>query len=337
MLLPPPRFPPSSPSANPNIKTERLRVEKWRKMAIPVQNRTNPKRGLMGGGQLYTFDHDSRKLQDRVWKGIPEVWRAQAWHDFLTPRTGSTESDEELITRYRQHKEENCADDQQIHLDVPRTAGDHVLFRVERKGGQRFLFYVLRALALEFPDTGYTQGMATVAATLLTYFPEEEAFVCAYRLWKDRGLAELFAPGFENLKNTVQGFEHGWLARNPMRTHLEAMGVDPMVYSMRWYLTLFNYALPFEALMRVWDVFMLLGGRTRRKGGKGAGVPGGHGTADHGKFDVLHAVAAALIDGLAEVLADGEYETAMGALTKHVDVRNADVLMSIARREFESA
>ena len=37
------------------------------------------------------------------------------------------------------------------------------------------------------------------------------------------------------------------------------MGISPTAYGTRWYLTLFNYSIPFPAQLRVWDVFMLLG------------------------------------------------------------------------------
>ena len=323
MLLPDPKSSASaSPAPHPNIQTERARTEKWRKMADNAGSPSSTSRTALGGGQQHHFDLSHRKLEDRVWKGIPEAWRAQAWQDFLQPPHGS-ETDADLAARYRQHKAEPCADDQQIHLDVPRTAGDHLLFRVECRGGQRLLFHVLRALALEFPATGYTQGMAPVAATLLIYMREEDAFASAFRLWKYRGLAELFAPGFENLRNTVRVFEEQWLARSPVRAQLESLGIDPMMYGMRWYLTMFNYALPFEVLMRVWDVFMFYSGGARGHGGEG-------------RFDVLHAVATALIDGLAGVVAEGEFETVLETLTKPVRVENADVLMRVARKEFEA-
>lgn len=43
------------------------------------------------------------KLISRTWKGIPDCWRAAAWHAFLTAsakRRGIGKSDTELVTIY---------------------------------------------------------------------------------------------------------------------------------------------------------------------------------------------------------------------------------------------
>lgn len=42
-------------------------------------------------------------------------------------------------------------------------------------------------------------------------------------------------------------------------THLEQEGVVPSMYCTHWFNTLFAYSLPFEHLLRVWDVFLLEG------------------------------------------------------------------------------
>ena len=336
---------PSPSSSAAKSKTEQRRVDKWEKMARPVNPSRKPGRPAVGGGQSYMFDTRSPKLVERVWKGIPDVWRAPAWHAFLMASSRDLHkegfvADDELVRRYRAHQQEDCLDDVQIDMDVPRTVGEHILFRARYRGGQRLLFRVLRALSLEHPVTGYVQGMAPLAATLLCYFDEERAFACACRLWSDRGLAELFAPGFGELMKQLGVFEEKWLAENKkVKGTLEELGIPPTSYGTKWYLTLFNYALPFEAQLRVWDVFMLLGGpaNTASRGRGSRETKGGSGKNDDGggRFDVLHAVSAALIDALQETLVGAEFENAMKALTGHVAVREPDVLMRVARREFE--
>jgi hypothetical protein len=58
-------------------KKEFERTEKWRKMAKIV------KTGKDGEGMEFQFDTKSSKLIERTWKGIPDRWRAAAWHSFL--------------------------------------------------------------------------------------------------------------------------------------------------------------------------------------------------------------------------------------------------------------
>jgi Rab-GTPase-TBC domain len=41
--------------------------------------------------------------------------------------------------------------------------------------------------------------------------------------------------------------------------HLANEGVAPSMYCSHWFMTAFAYALPFDHLLRVWDVFLLEG------------------------------------------------------------------------------
>ena len=102
----------------------------------------------------------------------------------------------------------------QIDLDVPRTINRHIMFRRRYRGGQRLLFRVLHSLSIYFPETGYVQGMASLAATLLCYFDEEKCFVMLVRMWQLRGLDRLYGPGFEGLMAALREFETGWLHRD---------------------------------------------------------------------------------------------------------------------------
>jgi hypothetical protein len=86
------------------------------------------------------------------------------------------------------------------------------MFRRRYRGGQRLLFRVLHAISLYFPVTGYVQGMASLAATLLCYYDEEQCFVMMVRLWRYRGLERLYHPGFGGLMAALQDFEMRWLA-----------------------------------------------------------------------------------------------------------------------------
>ena len=185
------------------------REEKWRKMAKVVKN------GRNGGGMSFEFDTKSPKLIERAWKGIPDRWRATAWHAFLSAsakKRQASRSDDELIAIFKKLNDQGSPDDVQIDIDVPRTINSHIMFRRRYCGGQRLLFRVLHCLSIYFPETGYVQGMAALAATLLCYFDEEMAFVMMVRLWQLRGLERLYESGFEGLMQALDEFENSWLA-----------------------------------------------------------------------------------------------------------------------------
>ena len=190
------------------------RDEKWRKMAKCVKSEGRQH----GGGMVFEFDTRSPKLVERTWKGIPDKWRATAWHAFLNAsarkrKPGSYPSDEELRAVFQQLVEKPSPDDYQIDIDVPRTINSHIMFRRRYRGGQRLLFRVLHCMSIYFPETGYAQGMAALAATLLCYFDEEGAFVMMVRLWQERGLEALYRHGFGGLMAALEEFEGEWLGR----------------------------------------------------------------------------------------------------------------------------
>ena len=301
-------------------KREWKREEKWRKMATVRESS-----GSKGGGMVFHFDTHDPLVVKRTWKGIPDRWRATAWHSFLSASArarGGCESDAALTAQFHALQADNCADDMQIDVDVPRSVSTHVMFRRRYRGGQRLLFRVLHAVALKFPDVGYVQGMAAAAATLLCYYDEEAAFVMLVRLWELRGLRALYAPGFGGLMAALAQFDASWLPADVAR-RLATLGIDGTAYGTRWYLTLFNMSVPFQAQLRIWDVFMLHGDG---EGGPFAGAD----------LDVLHAASAALVDATREILLDAEFETAMKTLTSWIPVKDEDLLMRVAKAEYKA-
>ncbi|KAI9842406.1 MAG: hypothetical protein M1837_007150 [Sclerophora amabilis] len=319
-------------------KKEWERAEKWRKMARMVEKRRD------GKGMVFDFDTRDPKVISRTWKGIPDRWRATAWHAFLSAsarKRRDSPSDEELVNDFYDLLDQSSSDDVQIDLDVPRTINSHIMFRRRYRGGQRLLFRVLHALALYFPDVGYVQGMASLAATFLCYFDEETAFVMLVRLWQLRGLERLYKSGFGGLMEALEEFEQKWLAGGDVAKKLTDLGVGPTAYGTRWYLTLFNYSIPFAAQLRVWDVFLLLGDvpdpdpDPDLHPASSSRPPSEKKPSFHGGLDVLHATSAALIDGTREILLDSDFENVMKVLTSWIPVRDEDLLMKVAKVEWK--
>jgi hypothetical protein len=195
-------------AAEATKKREWARSEKWRRMAKLVNS------GPDGEGMEFEFDVAHPKLIDRTWKGIPDVWRATAWRCFLNASAKKVEgspTEASLVEAFQRLVGEGSADDVQIDMDVPRTINSHIMFRKRYRGGQRLLFRVLHCLALYFPDTGYVQGMASLAATLLCYYDEEKTFIMCVRLWTLRGLDKLYAHGFAGLMSALDEFQVDWM------------------------------------------------------------------------------------------------------------------------------
>ena len=351
----------SSKATHEMKRQEREREEKWRKMAKLVNQCDKT-----GGGMIFEFDTTSPKLIERTWKGIPDRWRATAWHAFLAAsarKRNDLPTDEDLRACFHRLLEQGSPDDVQIDIDVPRTINSHIMFRRRYRGGQRLLFRVLHCLSIYFPDTGYVQGMAALAATLLCYFDEEMTFLMLVRLWQLRGLEKLYRSGFDGLMDALGEFEKGWLADGEVSAKLVSihnpcsftvsdaytaiqneLEITPTAYGTRWYLTLFNYSIPFPAQLRVWDVFMLLGDPDDVSATMQTTIDSHPPSNDkltgpvasyHGGLDVLHAVSAALIDGTRDILLGSDFENAMKVLTSWIPVRDEELLMRVAKAEWK--
>ncbi|KAG0645208.1 TBC domain-containing [Hyphodiscus hymeniophilus] len=306
-------------------KKEWDRAEKWRKMAKIV------KVGKDGEGMEFEFDTGNPKLIERTWKGIPDRWRAAAWYSFLgasARKRNNSPTQEDIIGAFHKLQSQSSADDVQIDIDVPRTINSHIMFRRRYRGGQRLLFRVLHALSLYFPDTGYVQGMASLAATLLCYYDEERTFVMLARMWTLRGLDKLYEAGFPGLMAALNEFQKQWLGGGEVSKKLADLNIEPTAYGTRWYLTIFNYSIPFPAQLRVWDVFMLLGDPDLT-------LPLNKDRPFAGGLDILHATSAALIDGTREILLDSDFENAMKVLTSWIPVKDEELLMKVTKAEWK--
>lgn len=77
-------------------------------------------------------------------------------------------------------------DIRQIDLDVNRTYRDHIMFRERYNSKQQELFNVLGAYSVYNLEIGYCQGMSQIAALLLMYLDEEDAFWALSVLVSDR-------------------------------------------------------------------------------------------------------------------------------------------------------
>lgn len=305
-------------------KKEWKRAEKWRKMAkiiVPLPG---------SEGMKYEFDTKSTKLIKRTWKGIPDRWRAAAWYSFLrssSKKQINSTLDTDIISSFHKLLDESSADDTQIDIDVPRTINSHIMFRKRYRGGQRLLFRVLHCLSLYFPRTGYVQGMASLAATLLCYYDEEKAFVMLVRLWTLRGMDKLYDPGFNGLMAALKEFQTKWIDNRAVSKKLEDLCIEPTAYGTRWYLTLFNLSIPFSAQLRVWDIFILLGDAESPTSNPEKSFEGG--------LTILHATSAALVDATREILLASDFDNAMKTLTGWIPIKDDELLMKVARAEWK--
>ncbi|ORZ26993.1 rab-GTPase-TBC domain-domain-containing protein [Lobosporangium transversale] len=286
------------------IEKEQERSLKWAKMARQYTSAAMETE--------YTFTNNS-KFVKRVYKGIPDCWRAAAWSFLITKRSSGFEPNIRQI--YHNMLEISSPEEEQIDLDIPRTMHGHIMFRTRYGPGQCSLFKVLKAYSNYNHCVGYCQGMASIVATMLTFFDEEKTFVLLAQLFSRYGINDLVIPGFPAL------FEAFYIQEELTKIYaprvfeaLQAMGIATASYASRWYITLYSAGVvPHRTLLRIWDVFLLEG------------------------FDWLYFMALALLKYYESSLIQKNFEQTMEKLNAKMDIQDDDLLLKIAQKLLKQA
>ncbi|XP_039038955.1 TBC1 domain family member 8B-like isoform X2 [Hibiscus syriacus] len=146
----------------------------------------------------------------------------------------------------------------QIEKDLPRTFPGHPALDDD---GRNALRRLLTAYARHNPSVGYCQAMNFFAALLLLLMPEENAF------WTLVGIIDDYFDGYyseEMIESQVDQvvFEELMRDRFPkLVNHLDYLGVQVAWVTGPWFLSIFMNMLPWESVLRVWDVLLYEGNR----------------------------------------------------------------------------
>uniref|UniRef100_A0A3Q1K6Z7 Rab-GAP TBC domain-containing protein n=1 Tax=Anabas testudineus TaxID=64144 RepID=A0A3Q1K6Z7_ANATE len=202
------------------------RVEKWLKMVKNWDKYIN-----------------SDKLVKRVYKGIPLQLRGQAWA-LLLDIEKVKEDNQGKYERMKQQARSLSTEIKQIDLDVNRTFRNHIMF-MDR-----------------FGEVSYCQGMSQIAAVLLMYLNEEDAFWALSQLLTDskHAMHGFFIPGFPKLQRFQTHHELILSKMLPkLKKHLDKEQMTTGIYTTKWFLQCFIERTPFTLTLRLWDIFILEG------------------------------------------------------------------------------
>jgi USP6 N-terminal-like protein len=191
----------------------------------------------------------SRRARRLVYKGIPLSLKHRLWGLF---------GRKTINADYPRLVSMGSTYEHQIHVDVQRTFRRHFLFSQEYGRGQCELFNVLAAYSNHNRTVGYCQGMSGIAALLLMYFPEREAFEMLASVIESNGLEELFDKNLSKVPRIQAVQEDVFKITIPeIYSHLFHQNIDVGVCVISWYLTLFT-RFDIRLVLRMWDLFLFM-------------------------------------------------------------------------------
>lgn len=203
------------------------------------------------------------KLHSRVYKGIPNSLRSDAWCKLLQVEKvkkmnkGKYQEMMKLARKY-------STDARQIDSDVNRQFREHLHYRERYSIKQQMLFNVLTAYAMYNSEVGYCQGMSGLAGVLLMYMDEEDAFWAVHILLSDPKYAMhgLYKEGFPKLTRFLAHHDKILTKLMPkVKKHFDKHGLDTILYSLKWFFVCFIERVPFSLCLRIWDIYLLDGER----------------------------------------------------------------------------
>ncbi|XP_020204604.1 ecotropic viral integration site 5 protein homolog isoform X4 [Cajanus cajan] len=227
------------------------------------------KRKTMQGAQINDQDlpeHFSRwkELESLVQGGVPKDLRGEVWQAFVGVKTRRVESYYEDLLARDESEEQDVPSaafgkwKKQIEKDLPRTFPGHPALD---ENGRNSLRRLLLAYARYNPTVGYCQAMNFFAGLLLLLMPEENAF------WAFVGIIDDYFEGYyteDMIESQVDQliFEELVRERFPkLVNHLDYLGVQVAWISGPWFLSIFVNIIPWESVLRVWDVLLFQGNR----------------------------------------------------------------------------
>lgn len=220
------------------------------------------------GFHVEPFFSWKEELECLVRGGVPKDLRGEVWQAFVGVKARRVERYyHDLLAQERNTGESKDGDKfsgaaskwkRQIEKDIPRTFPGHPALD---DNGRNSLRRLLLAYARHNPSVGYCQAMNFFAGLLLLLMPEENAF------WTLVGILDDYFNGYfteEMIESQVDQlvFEDLMRERFPkLVNHLDYLGVQVAWISGPWFLSIFVNMLPWESVLRIWDVLLYDGNR----------------------------------------------------------------------------
>ncbi|KAF8972702.1 rab-GTPase-TBC domain-containing protein [Flammula alnicola] len=189
--------------------------------------------------------------------GLPNRLRGEMWETLsgsIYLRYSNPGYYERLL---EEHKGTTSTSTEDIEKDLHRSLPEYAGYQSEE--GINSLRRVLRAYTYMNPELGYCQAMNILAAAILIYMSEEQAFWLLEVLC-GRLLPGYYAPSMHGTLLDQRVFESLVQRYLPIiHDHFQVVDVQLSVASLPWFLSLYINSMPMVFAFRIVDCFLCMG------------------------------------------------------------------------------
>jgi len=151
----------------------------------------------------------------------------------------------------------NLTNLEQIMRDIPRTFPDEEYFK--DTDVQDTMRRVLMAVCVEYPEIGYVQSMNFLVGFLFLHSKTEDACFALFRRIMSHPrmrMQEMYKPGLPLLFKVLDALRK-LTERHAPRCHakFQELGLEYIMFSQTWFMTLFTYSMDWSKVGPIWDVF----------------------------------------------------------------------------------
>jgi hypothetical protein len=236
-----------------SAKTEHdiLKSVNWEKFLIATRDNFQPSSEL----KLLIRSGVSPEFRSRVWKACIDMHVSR-----LRDVCGSM-----YYTNLKARVANNDAGTpvrHQVHLDLTRTLPNNRHYVSEKSPGIAHLENILLAFAAHSPEVGYCQGMNRLAAILLLFLNEEDAF------WGLVAIIESLMPRQYYDRTLIAAHADQRVLKDivadklpQLHNHFVIHQCELSLFTFNWFLVLFVDNLPVTTYLRIWDTFLYEGSK----------------------------------------------------------------------------
>lgn len=193
----------------------------------------------------------TEKLRNMVRAGIPHSLRPQMWMRLSGALQKKHKSEMTYHDIVKASGNDNLMTSKQIEKDLLRIMPTNACFSSPKSTGIPRLRRVLRGIAWLYPDIGYCQGTGVIAASLLLFIEEEDAFWMMATIVEDLLPASYYSStliGIQADQRVMQTLIANYLS--VVDDTLKMHDIELSLITLHWFLTIFANVVHMKILLR---------------------------------------------------------------------------------------